>query len=43
MLQKTHTQNAPWIIIEANNKQFARIKIMKSVIQQIEAKLKKEK
>jgi len=43
MLQKTHTKNAPWIIIEANNKQFARIKIMRSVINQIEAKLKQAK
>jgi len=31
MLAKTHTPNAPWIIVESNNKKFARIKVLQSV------------
>jgi polyphosphate kinase 2 (PPK2 family) len=31
MLARTHTPHAPWIIIESNNKKYARIRVLKTV------------
>ena len=39
----TSTTYAPWIIVEGNNKYYARIKVLESVIQALEERLKKEK
>jgi polyphosphate kinase 2 (PPK2 family) len=39
MLAGTSTSYAPWTIIEANDKLFARIKALKTVVRAIEAKL----
>ena len=36
MLQKTSTENAPWYIIESNDKKYARIKVLKIVIKALE-------
>ena len=36
MLQKTSTENAPWFIIESNDKKYARIKTLKIVIEALE-------
>ena len=36
MLQKTSTENAPWYIIESNDKKYARIKTLKIVIDALE-------
>ena len=36
MLQKTSTKNAPWFIIESNDKKYARIKTLKIVIHALE-------
>ena len=36
MLQKTSTRNAPWFIIESNDKKYARIKALKIVIDALE-------
>ncbi len=36
MLQKTSTKNAPWFIIESNDKRYARIKALKIVIKALE-------
>ncbi len=36
MLQKTSTVNAPWVIIESNDKKYARIKALKTVINALE-------
>ncbi|MDD3921731.1 MAG: phosphate--AMP phosphotransferase, partial [Eubacteriales bacterium] len=36
MLQKTNTAYAPWTVIEANNKQYARLKVLETVIATIE-------
>ena len=36
MLQKTSTENAPWHIIESNDKRYARIKTLKIVIRALE-------
>ena len=40
MVDRTSTLHAPWTIVEANDKNFARIKVLKILCQQIEAKLK---
>jgi polyphosphate kinase 2 (PPK2 family) len=36
MLVRTDTQEAPWILVEAESKRFARVKVMECVIEQIE-------
>lgn len=43
MVDRTSTEIAPWTIVEANDKNFARIKILKTLCQQIEAAMKKRK
>lgn len=39
MLQKTNTAYAPWVILESNDKKYARIKALKTVIQAIEQRI----
>ena len=36
MLQKTSTKNAPWYIIESNDKKYARIRTLKIVVEALE-------
>ncbi|MBQ8073721.1 MAG: polyphosphate:AMP phosphotransferase [Clostridia bacterium] len=36
MLQKTSTENAPWFIIESNDKKYARIKALKIIVKALE-------
>ena len=36
MLQKTSTKNAPWFIIESNDKKYARIRTLKIIIRELE-------
>jgi len=36
MLKKTSTENAPWFIIESNDKKYARIKTLKIVVNELE-------
>ena len=36
MLQKTSTQNAPWYIIESNDKKYARIRTLRIIVQTLE-------
>ena len=43
MVDRTSTEIAPWVIVEANDKNFARIKILKTLCKQIEAALKNKK
>lgn len=40
MFEKTSTPNAPWIIIPANYKWYARVKVVKSVAETLKASLK---
>jgi polyphosphate:AMP phosphotransferase len=40
MVDRTSTEAAPWTLVEANDKYFARIKVLKTLCGQIEAKLK---
>ena len=36
MLEKTSTENAPWIIIESNDKKYARLKALRILIAALE-------
>ncbi|MCR9143270.1 MAG: hypothetical protein NXI24_13525 [bacterium] len=36
MLMRTHHKNAPWHLIEANDKRFARIKVLRTVLELME-------
>ena len=36
MLQKTSTENAPWHIVESNDKKYARIKVLRIVVDALE-------
>ncbi len=40
MIEKTSTPNAPWIIVEGNDKLYARIKVLETVIKAMEERLK---
>jgi len=42
MVDRTSTEIAPWVLVEANDKNFARIKILKTLCQQIDAAMKKQ-
>jgi polyphosphate:AMP phosphotransferase len=39
MIDRTSTGNAPWIAVEANDKNFARVKILKTICQHLEKAL----
>ena len=39
MIVKTSTQYAPWIIVSGNNKYYARIQVLRSVVEAIEKKM----
>ena len=39
MIQKTSTEFAPWHILESNDKRYARLKALRTVIEEIEKKL----
>ena len=40
MVDRTSTEIAPWTLVEANDKNFARIKILKTLCQRVEAAMK---
>ncbi len=40
MLIRTSTPKAPWVVVEGNNKYYARIKVLETVVEAIEARLK---
>ncbi|KXS44310.1 MAG: hypothetical protein AWU59_588 [Methanolobus sp. T82-4] len=39
MLQKTSTTYAPWTIVEGNNKKYARVKVLRTVVEKLEQEL----
>ncbi len=41
MIQKTSTKHAPWVIVEGNDKKYARLKVVRTVRVALEEKLKK--
>ena len=40
MLVRTSTTYAPWIVVEGNSKYYARVKILETVVDALEAKMK---
>jgi polyphosphate kinase 2 (PPK2 family) len=40
MVDRTSTGLAPWTLVEANDKNFARVKILRTVCDRLEAALK---
>jgi polyphosphate kinase 2 (PPK2 family) len=43
MVDRTSTQIAPWILVEADNKYYARIKVLKTLCDTLERALEKAK
>ena len=39
MVDRTSTEHAPWTLVEANNKYYARIKVLKTLCVAVEAAL----
>ena len=42
MLLRTSTENAPWIVVEGNDKYYARIKVLETVVNALERRLKEK-
>ena len=42
MLIRPSTPYAPWVVVEGNNKYYARIKVLETVVKTIEERLKKD-
>ena len=40
MLIRTSTANAPWIVVEGNDKYYARLKVLRTVVEAIEERIK---
>ena len=43
MLMRTSTDYAPWVVVEGNNKYYARVKVLRTLVEAIEARLKEDK
>jgi polyphosphate kinase 2 (PPK2 family) len=41
MVERTSTGNAPWTLVEANDKNYARVKVLRTLCERIEAELKR--
>jgi hypothetical protein len=39
MVDRTSTGTAPWTLVEANDKNFARVKVLRTVCERLEAEL----
>lgn len=40
MLLRTSTEYAPWVVVEGNNKYYARIKVLEAVVGAIEERVR---
>ena len=43
MIQKTSTEFAPWVIVEGNDKKYARLKVLETVIERLQKEIEKRK
>ncbi len=43
MVEQTSTHRAPWTLVEANDKSFARIKVLRTVCDSLERGLDKQR
>jgi hypothetical protein len=39
MVERTSTGNAPWTLVEANDKNYARVKILRTLCERVESEL----
>ena len=39
MVDRTSTEIAPWTLVEAEDKHFARVKVLKTIVERLEAAL----
>ena len=39
MIEKTGTESAPWVLVEGNNKEWARVKVLKEVVRRVQSAL----
>ena len=39
---RTSTDYAPWVVVEGNSKYYARVKVLKTVVDAIEQRLREE-
>jgi len=37
MIDRTNTRHAPWTLVEANDKKFARLKVLRTIVERLEA------
>ena len=37
MIDRTSTHHAPWTLVEANDKHFARVKVMRTLVEALES------
>ena len=42
MLMRTSTDYAPWVVVEGNDKYYARVKVLQTVVDAIEERLKEK-
>jgi polyphosphate kinase 2 (PPK2 family) len=40
MVERTSTRSAPWTLVEANDKSFARLKVLETACDRLEAHLR---
>ncbi len=40
MIEKTSVDSAPWVLVEANNKEWARIKVLRTIVRRLKEELK---
>ena len=40
MIVKTSTPKAPWIIVSGNDKLYARVQVLRAVVEAVEARIK---
>jgi len=43
MVERTSTEYAPWVLVEANDKKYARLKVLRVFCDRLERALKKQK
>ena len=42
MLEKTSTKAAPWVLVEGNSKYYARVKVLETVVDALEKRIKQK-
>lgn len=40
MVESTNTEDSPWVVVESNNKKYARVKVLKTVVEALKKELK---